>query len=167
MSFDIVVADSASRGSCTREKRAGETRDSNNINWITMSPDSGVVPPDSLLTVDVEISIEEEAQTGEYYEINICLAGDATVIAGKEVVITPGAIVYGEPQTTYRWQGGEHNCLLLYLWLSVDPPIRLPEPSRWPVWPWVLQDATLMTEESRSNIHGWAEQQPRDSDGPQ
>jgi len=98
-----------------------------------------------------------QVQAEERFEINLILAGEATVRMTRESVVTPGAVVYQEPGTTCRWRGGEHSCLMVFFWLYIDPPAGLPEPRRWPVWPWAVPDWTLITEESRHNIHGWAE----------
>lgn len=95
--------------------------------------------------------------TEEYYEVNICLSGEATVTLGSESLVTPGMVVYQEPHTESVWCGSEHGCLMVFLQMTIDSPVRLPAPPRWPEWPWALQDLTLITEESRRNIHGWAE----------
>ncbi len=98
-----------------------------------------------------------EVHNDEHYEINICLAGEAVVTGAKDSLVTPGTVVYQEPHTTTAWRSGEHGCLLVFLWMSIEPFARLPEPQRWPVWPWALYDLALITEESRNNNHGWAE----------
>ena len=91
------------------------------------------------------------------FEINICLIGHATIRLGAEASVTPGTVVYQEPHTTCQWRNGEQGCLTIFLRMSVEPLLSLPQPERWPVWPWVLDDLSLIIDESRHNLFGWAE----------
>jgi AraC-like DNA-binding protein len=89
------------------------------------------------------------------YEVNLCLSGHGIVTGTRELPVAPGSVVVFPPGVEWSWRSLDHPCLMLFMFFTVTPALRLPEPAHWPQWPWALHDLTVIMEESRWNAPGW------------
>jgi AraC-like DNA-binding protein len=91
------------------------------------------------------------------YEAQICLAGQAWFTMEHPQQIGPGSVTLVPPGGEHAWQTDDEGCLFLWAGFSIEPAVRVYEPAQWPVWPTVLQDVSILLEERRLGLRGWAE----------
>ncbi|HEY3378073.1 MAG TPA: AraC family transcriptional regulator [Armatimonadota bacterium] len=94
------------------------------------------------------------AHEHSYYEANVILAGAAH--AGTQT-LTPGHLFVHGPHVAHHWRA-EEPCLRLILGFTVEPPVSIPTPERWPHWPHLLYDVAQLLHEAVAGAPGWRDQ---------
>ncbi len=90
-----------------------------------------------------------------FYEAHIVLEGQGLYSMGETQIIGPGGMLLHGPHTPHAWQQSEKPCLRLLIWFSIDPIVRVPRPSSWPIHPDLLWDLALLFDDADARQPGW------------
>lgn len=90
-----------------------------------------------------------------YYEAHILLDGSALYTIGEPQVVRPGGALLHEPHAPHAWQESDTPCLRLLIWFDMEPPVPVPRPAEWPIWPDLLWDVDRVLHEAAGGHSGW------------